>query len=115
MDEAKKEELYARCRRCDTGICCREGVELTESEMKRVLRLRPAPDIRRPWFKPIDRRENPDSDCDYETLLRDNRCVFQAKNNRCLVYRVRPRYCREFPLEGNGLAPYYTELCDRVL
>lgn len=103
-------ELLERCKTCKSGLCCQEGVELNQEEMKRIAEFNP--EVKRPWFGLIDAEDEPDPGYTHETLVRDGRCIFQHKDKRCLVYEVRPAYCAEFPLEDGKLAKYYKRLCD---
>ena len=103
--------IEINCSDCKSGKCCRDGVDVDLEEAKRISRLRLK--IRKPWFEDLFRDDNSPSGWVVGTAIRDNRCVFQDKNKRCLVYRLRPRYCREFPYEGGRPAPFYEELCNK--
>ncbi|MDD5019425.1 MAG: YkgJ family cysteine cluster protein [Candidatus Omnitrophica bacterium] len=97
------------CRGCGLGRCCREGVEVDLFEAAEILK-RPL-DIPRPWFIYQGRDKRFPSGFVFSTVLRHRRCVFQNEQMRCVVYDIRPRYCREFPLEDGRKAPYYHHLC----
>ena len=97
------------CKTCKVGSCCYEGTELNKKELKRIIKFNP--DVPKPWFRLIEDQENPDGEHDFSTVVRNGTCVFQDKNNRCMVYKVRPHYCRDFPLEYNRDAPHYKRLC----
>lgn len=107
----KKEfiEMLERCKACKPGMCCRDGVEVTKEEMKKIEAF--GPKIKKPWFEPIEPDEISDSDHVDTTVIRGGTCVFQAKNKLCVVYEVRPNYCAEFPLESGEIAEHYEELC----
>lgn len=97
------------CDRCRVGSCCYEGAELTLAEIKAILKKNPG--VPKPWFRLVEPHEGPDKKYPFSTVMRGGTCVFQDKNNRCLVYKVRPKHCREFPLEKGRPAPYYKRLC----
>ncbi|MFH0877885.1 MAG: YkgJ family cysteine cluster protein [Candidatus Omnitrophota bacterium] len=97
------------CRGCGFGTCCRHGVELDVFEVARILKKKL--DIPKPWFEFLRRDSRMPSGFLFTTTVRNRRCVFQEKTGTCLVYDARPRYCREFPLEGGKKAPYYHHLC----
>ena len=99
----------AACKSCKVGSCCYEGVELNKRELKRILRYNPS--VAKPWFKLVTESEKPDGDHNFSTVVRNSTCVFQDKNNRCMIYNVRPQYCRDFPLENTQTAPHYRRLC----
>lgn len=98
------------CKVCGYGECCREGVEADLWEVGRILE-ESFLDIPRPWFKYLGRDKRFPSGYKFSTVLRNRRCVFQNKQNRCVIYEIRPRFCEEFPLEGREKAPYYRSLC----
>jgi Fe-S-cluster containining protein len=100
------------CKECVVGACCREGVEVDLYEVAAILKT--DLDIPRPWFHFLRRDKRSPSGFVFGTNLRVRRCVFQGADRRCLVYSVRPRYCREFPLEGTRRAPEYHSLCHRA-
>jgi Fe-S-cluster containining protein len=100
------------CRICDKGACCREGVEVDLFEVARILKRTLT--IAKPWFHFIRRDKSSPSGFVFDTVVRGERCVFQAADRRCRVYNIRPRYCREFPLEDGQRAPYYHSLCHRA-
>ena len=97
------------CKHCTIGSCCYEGTELTKAELIRVVKFKPA--VAKPWFRRVESREQSDPDHVFSTIIRNGTCVFQGKDNRCMIYPVRPLFCREFPLENEGAAPYYQRLC----
>ncbi|QAT16502.1 hypothetical protein BU251_01545 [Candidatus Velamenicoccus archaeovorus] len=101
------------CRACGFGRCCRDGVEVDLFEAARILKqLRNRPlGLAKPWFRYLRADKRSPSGFVFSTIVRDKRCVFQDKNMRCRIYPIRPRYCREFPLEDGRVAPYYHLLC----
>lgn len=100
------------CLVCASGSCCQEGVDLSKEEIRRIVAFNPV--VKKPWFGKSDKIYNPEPGFEYETLLSDARCVFQAPDKRCLIYPVRPSHCREFPFEDGKLAEYYEPLCDKA-
>ncbi|MFA5038584.1 MAG: YkgJ family cysteine cluster protein [Candidatus Omnitrophota bacterium] len=105
----KKKPDLSLCRRCDLGSCCRDGVEVDLFEASQILKRAPA--VPRPWFKFLRSDKRSPSGFVFSTVLRHRRCVFQNDAKRCIVYDIRPRYCREFPFEDGRPAPYYHALC----
>ncbi len=105
----KKKQLSILCKTCQAGTCCYEGVELTQRELLRIIEFKPR--VAKPWFRLVDSGEEPDEKYPFATVLREGSCVFQDENNRCMIYPVRPFYCRQFPFEKRKLAPYFKRLC----
>ncbi len=97
------------CKTCKAGSCCYEGAELTLRELKIIIKYNPP--VAKPWFRLVKKSEKPDGVHDFSTIVRNGTCVFQDKNNLCTVYKVRPHYCRDFPLEDGKTAPHYKRLC----
>jgi len=85
------------------------GVELSKKELKKILALHPL--VEKPWFRVVEHHEEFDGMHHFSTIRRDGACVFQDKNNRCVIYSVRPHFCKEFPLEKGVTAPCYPQLC----
>ncbi len=97
------------CKTCKVGSCCYEGVELTNQEMRRILKVNPS--VAKPWFRLVAEEEKPDGVHNFSTLVRNGTCVFQDDKNLCKIYEVRPQYCRDFPIEHGQTAPHYQRLC----
>jgi Fe-S-cluster containining protein len=97
------------CRNCTVGSCCYEGAELSPDELKRIIRYDPA--VPKPWFRLVAPHEGPEEEYPFSTIMREGTCVFQDTDNRCLIYSVRPRSCRDFPYEKGKTAPYFQRLC----
>lgn len=102
-------ELLEKCNSCKLGACCEEGVELSKEEVKRIIAF--VPQVKKPWFRLVDPENDPLPGYNYETLIKDRRCIFQADDKKCRIYSVRPKNCAEFPLEDGKLAQYYHRLC----
>lgn len=103
------QKLLERCKVCKVGSCCNEGVELSREEVRRIIEA--APKVEKPWFRLVDPINNPVPGYSYETRIKNGSCIFQAEDKKCLVYAVRPKYCREFPLENGEIAQYHERLC----
>jgi len=100
------------CRACRVGSCCSDGVELDLFEVARILKR--DPDVPKPWFRYMSRDKRFPSGFRFTTTVRDRRCVFQNADRRCVIYDIRPRYCREFPMEGDRREPLYSYLCHQA-
>ena len=97
------------CKRCTIGSCCYEGAELSQEEVRRIIRHNPP--VAKPWFRLVKKSEGLDHQYPFSTIIRGGTCVFQGKDNRCMVYKVRPQACRDFPLETGKPAQYCRRLC----
>jgi len=103
------EDVLKGCKECRIGSCCYEGAELSLKELKEILKSKPK--VPKPWFRLVEKHEEPEKEYPFTTIVRGTSCVFQDKNNLCAIYDIRPRNCREFPLENKGLAKYFKRLC----
>ena len=99
----------AACKTCKVGSCCYEGAELNKKELKRIIQYNPS--VPKPWVRLVEESEKPDGEHNFSTVVRNGTCVFQDGHNRCTVYKVRPHYCRDFPLENGKTAEHYQRLC----
>ena len=97
------------CKSCKVGSCCYEGVDISLKEVQRIIKYNP--NVPKPWFRLLDQKEILDKKYPFSTIVRNSSCVFHDENNRCMVYKVRPHFCRDFPLEDNKTAPHYKRLC----
>lgn len=102
-------ELLENCSLCKLGFCCEEGVELSKEEARKIIVS--SPQVKKPWFRLVDPENDPVPGYNYETIIRDGRCIFQADDKKCRIYNVRPKNCAEFPLEDGKVAQYYERLC----
>jgi len=104
-----KKKLLKICKSCQKGSCCFGGVDvdLVEALSISLLDL----DIKKPWFEYLHRDKDLPSGWAVETALRDDTCVFQRKDGRCVIYNIRPRYCSDYPFENGGLARNYEYFC----
>ena len=108
MSQTLTADIHA-CQSCRIGSCCYEGVELTNQELRRIVNSNPS--VPKPWFRLLKDHEKPDGVHNFSTIVRGNSCVFQGPDNRCMIYEVRPQYCRDFPVEHGKTAPHYQRLC----
>ncbi len=94
LDYTMQELHEVEFRRTDCLLCancCKTtGPLFTAADIERIahhLRMKPG--------KFIGEYLNVDEDKDY--VLRELPCSFLGKDNRCSIYAVRPKACREFP------------------
>ena len=106
-----KKKIFEVCNTCVTGLCCRDGVDVDLEEAKKIARLKI--NIPKPWFEGLFYDKELPSKWGVGTVVRNGRCVFQAKDYRCRIYRYRPNYCRDFPLEFGSIANLYHYLCEK--
>lgn len=85
--------INGECSNC--GACCNDIIPLTNADVNRIKRY-----LRKNNIKPITNRMN---FLAKKTL--DTTCPFRDnKNNKCIIYEVRPLVCRCFKCNN-----YYTE------
>lgn len=108
----RKKLNIEKCKECIDGSCCQDGVELSKQEIRHIIDFAPA--VKKPWFRRVASEYNPAPGYPFETIIKDNRCIFQDENKRCLVYPARPKHCREFPFENDDIAEYYDSLCGKI-
>jgi len=101
--------MYQHCKMCSVGSCCQDGVDVDLEEAKKIAQLQLP--LEKPWFELLQKDECMSSGWSLSTTVRDNRCVFQKPDKKCMIYDHRPSYCREFPLEDGDIAEYYAYLC----
>ncbi|MDD5356170.1 MAG: YkgJ family cysteine cluster protein [Candidatus Omnitrophica bacterium] len=106
-----EKEFLKLCNSCISGSCCQDGVEVDLEEAKKISRLKIK--LRKPWFENLSKDKDMPSGWAVSTTVRNNRCVFQKGNYKCLIYPHRPTYCRDFPLEHGKIAQYYHYLCEK--
>jgi len=105
-----RKKIFDVCKACITGTCCREGVDVDIEEAKKISRL--SVSVKKPWFGDFFYDKDLPSKWGVSTVVRDGRCVFQSQDKKCLIYKNRPRYCRDFPIELGGIAEWYDYLCE---
>ena len=106
-----KSELFRICKTCITGSCCQDGVEVDLREAKRISRFNLK--LKKPWFEDFFRDSDLPSGWGVSIIKRNGSCIFQKKDKRCSIYKYRPRYCRDFPLEYGQVAEHYHYLCEK--
>ena len=100
-----KKEFLKLCDSCVTGSCCQDGVDVDLDEAKKISQLKIR--LKKPWFENLTKDKDASSGWAVDTVLRNNRCVFQKENYKCLIYKYRPKHCRDFTLERDVVAKYY--------
>ncbi|MBU2540982.1 MAG: YkgJ family cysteine cluster protein [Candidatus Omnitrophica bacterium] len=105
-------KITAECNGCRSGACCTDGVELSKQEMARIQAFNP--NLKKPWFRKTPKIHESAPGFEYETRIRQGRCVFLSSDRLCAIYPVRPSNCREFPLEDGEIAEFYKLLCDKA-
>lgn len=106
-----KREFLKLCDTCLSGLCCKDGVDVDLEEAKKISRLKLK--LRKPWFENLFKDKDMPSGWAVSTAVRNNSCVFQKDNYKCIIYKNRPRHCRDFPLEQGVVAKYYHYLCEK--
>jgi len=106
-----KRELFRICETCLNGSCCRDGVDADLEEAKKISKLKLK--LKRPWFQDLFRDKDMPSGWAVAIIIKNGRCIFQKKDKRCSIYKYRPWYCREFPLENGQIAGHYHYLCEK--
>lgn len=88
---ALHEEAFAEIDCLDCANCCRTlGPRITDADVQRMAaRLRMRPSV----FTEQHLRVDEDGDYVFRTMP----CPFLERDNRCAIYDVRPRACREYP------------------
>ena len=85
-----------KCQKC--SACCSQGVWLTLSEAQKIMRRHPG--ARFHWLKYDDKEY-------WTNTSYRGKCQFLSHTG-CLIYDLRPKYCKEFPLEDGK--PRYSML-----
>jgi len=106
-----KERFLRICKSCEDGTCCFGGVDVDLAEAIRISLL--DLDIKKPWFEYLHRDKDLPSGWAVETTVRNGSCVFQKEDRRCVIYKIRPRYCAEYPYENGSLAKNYRYFCHK--
>ncbi|MFC1708502.1 YkgJ family cysteine cluster protein [Candidatus Omnitrophota bacterium] len=105
------EELLEICTTCANGSCCQDGVEVDLEQAKTISKLNI--NLKKPWFEGLIEDNDVPSGWGISTVVRDGRCVFQRKNHLCMIYKHRPIFCRDFPMEKGQIAEFYSYLCEK--
>jgi Fe-S-cluster containining protein len=108
----KKKINLKHCKTCREASCCRHGVSACLFEVAEILKKSKNLKIKKPWFVYIGvDSEDTESGFDFETKIVEGRCIFQGKDMRCRIYKIRPSACREFPHWKGKISHDYYELC----
>jgi Fe-S-cluster containining protein len=90
--------------------CCRLGAWIDLEEAKKILSL----GIKGDFFH-LEKDEDFPSGYKVGTSYEDEPCVFQDPDGLCRIHKVdyayKPITCKEFPYEGNKIAPIADVLC----
>jgi len=111
LKEISKKEIFRICKTCITGSCCQDGVDVDLREAKKISKLKL--NLKKPWFEGLSQDRDMPSGWAVSTAVRNSRCVFQKNNYECLIYKDRPKHCRDFPLENGQIAELYHYLCEK--
>jgi Fe-S-cluster containining protein len=109
--KTKKEESAIDCLKCSKqSECCSLGAWIDLEEAKKIL----SAGIKGDFFHLEIDKEYP-SGYKVGTSYEDERCVFLDTDGLCRVhkvdYRLKPVTCKEFPYEGDKIAPIAKYLC----
>ena len=109
MKKTKKEKID--CSKCSNPAdCCRFGAWIDLEEAKKILSLGIEGD-----FFHLEIDKGFPSGYKVGTSYEEERCVFQDKDGLCRIHKVdyafKPVTCKEFPYEGEKIAPIAKSLC----
>ena len=111
MGKNKKQNIEIDCRKCrNQADCCRFGAWIDLEEAKKILSL----GIKGDFFHLEIDKDFP-SGYKVGTSYEDEQCVFQDADGLCRVHKIdyalKPLTCKEFPYEGDKIAPIARVLC----
>lgn len=111
MKKNKPKKIEIDCCQCkDQSKCCRFGAWIDLEEAKKIL----SRGIKGDFFHLEIDQEFP-SGYKVGTSIEDEQCVFLDSDGLCRIhkidYAVKPITCKEFPYEGNKIAPIADVLC----
>jgi Fe-S-cluster containining protein len=111
MKKTKNKEIVIDCRKCrDQADCCRMGAWIDLEEAKKILSL----GIKGDFFHLEIDKDFP-SGYKVGTSYEDEQCVFQDPDGLCRIHKIdyalKPVTCKEFPYEGDKIAPIADVLC----
>ena len=111
MKEKKRNAEIIDCLKCkNQADCCRFGAWIDLEEAKNILSL----GIKGDFFHLEIDKDFP-SGYKVGTSYEDEQCVFQDPDGLCRIHKVdyahKPVTCKEFPYEGNKIAPIAEVLC----
>ena len=102
------------CMKCDTlGACCCEGVWVDLEEAKSIT----AYGIFKGHFSNLEEDETFPSGWKVSSSYNDGRCSFLDPDNLCNIHKtdfnLKPKYCKEFPIQDGKTSPSYKDLCNK--
>ncbi len=111
MKKKQKEKFVIDCLKCrNQADCCRFGAWIDLEEAKKILAL----GIKGDFFHLEIDRDFP-SGYKVGTSYEDEPCAFQDIDGLCRIHKVdynlKPLTCKEFPYEGDKIAPIADVLC----
>ena len=109
----RKEEVRETidCLKCkNQSDCCRFGAWIDLEEAKKILSL----GIKGDFFH-LEKDDDFPSGYKVGTSYEDEQCVFQDADGLCRIHKIdyafKPITCKEFPYEGDKIAPIAKVLC----
>ena len=111
MKNKKRKTAVIDCFKCkDSSDCCRLGAWIDLEEAKKILSF----GIKGDFFH-LEKDETFPSGYKVGTSYEDEQCAFQDPDGLCRIhkfdYALKPVTCKEFPYEGNKIAPIAKMLC----
>ena len=111
MKKSKIEKIIIDCLKCrNQADCCRFGAWIDLEEAKKILSL----GIKGDFFHLELDKEFP-SGYKVGTSYEDEQCAFQDLDGLCRIHKIdyafKPVTCKEFPYEGDKIAPIAEVLC----
>lgn len=108
---AKTQKITIDCFKCkNQADCCRFGAWIDLEEAKKILAL----GIKGDFFHLEMDKEFP-SGYKVGTSYEDEQCAFQDVDGLCRIHKIdyglKPVTCKEFPYEGDRIAPIADVLC----
>jgi len=111
MKKSTTEKIIIDCFKCrNQADCCRLGAWIDLEEAKKILTL----GIKGDFFH-LEIDKNFPSGYKVGTSYEDEQCAFQDADGLCRIhkfdYALKPVTCKEFPYEGDKIAPIAKVLC----
>ena len=111
MKKSKNQKKVIDCLKCiNQADCCRFGAWIDLEEAKKILSL----GIKGDFFHLELDKEFP-SGYKVGTSYEDEQCAFQDADGLCRIHKIdyafKPVTCKEFPYEGDKIAPIAEVLC----
>ena len=111
MKKANESKIIIDCLKCrNQADCCRFGAWIDLEEAKKILSL----GIKGDFFHLEIDKDFP-SGYKVGTSYEDEQCAFQDPDGLCRIHKInyalKPVTCKEFPYEGDKIAPIAEVLC----